>query len=465
MKELYSFQQKAVDSCMNYLSSSSKDPVCVVIPTSGGKSLIISEVAKRIGKNILVLQPSIELLKQNLEEAKELGVDNISVYSAGMKLKELGGDVTFATLGSIKKDVKELKKLGIDIVCCDEIHYKFSEVKGSEFRTFMKELAPKKVIGFTATPYKPTSTKAGVKLKMLNRLPNKFIKDIIHVTQIKEIIDGGFWTPINYEIHTFDGSGLILNSTASDFTDESVKEVLKAEGVNNNTYLRVKKLLADGYTSILVFVDCVETAKKMVEYVPNSTYVSADTLDSERAERVSKFKSGEINVMFNYGVYTTGFNFPALQVVILSRPTNSLALYYQIVGRVVRLFKGKSIGLFIDFCGNYSRFGRVEDQEIVDYPGHGWSVFREEILITNVFLNGLYKVTKTDINSKRKFVPFGESVVLSFGKFEGKTVQQIKKSALWYLTFIYSNFEFNTPDKVMLKEEIEIVLKEDAISG
>jgi len=71
--------------------------------------------------------------------------------------------------------------------------------------------------------------------------------------------------------------------------------------------------------------------------------------------------TGKIKVLVNSGVLTTGFDYPELDTVIMGRDTMSLALYYQIVGRSIRIHPNKKEAYIVDMCKNVDRFGKVED--------------------------------------------------------------------------------------------------------
>jgi DNA repair protein RadD len=66
----------------------------------------------------------------------------------------------------------------------------------------------------------------------------------------------------------------------------------------------------------------------------------------------------------NVGVLTTGFDYPELEAVLMARSTMSLALYYQIIGRVMRPHKNKESGWFVDLGGNVDLFGKIETMQI-----------------------------------------------------------------------------------------------------
>lgn len=70
--------------------------------------------------------------------------------------------------------------------------------------------------------------------------------------------------------------------------------------------------------------------------------------------------------MTNCGVLTTGFDYPELDTIVVARPTMSLVLWYQIVGRAIRPHRSKNSAWIVDLCGNIQRFGKVEDLHLVE---------------------------------------------------------------------------------------------------
>ena len=91
-----------------------------------------------------------------------------------------------------------------------------------------------------------------------------------------------------------------------------------------------------------------------------------------------------MKVVTNVGVLTTGFDFPELATVVLARPTMSLALYYQMCGRAIRPCKDK-VSWIVDLCGNYKRFGRIDQLELREPEPGKWAVFSGQRQLTNVY--------------------------------------------------------------------------------
>ena len=181
-----------------------------------------------------------------------------------------------------------------------------------------------------------------------------------------------------------------LNSTGADYDDRSLWREFERVGLHTYTLNIVRRLLKPKNSiprnGILVFTKFVEDAERLAEDLgPVCEIVSGSTPKKEREEILERFKSGDISVVANVGVLTTGFDFPALDTIVLARPTMSLALYYQMVGRAIRPYEGKD-GWIVDLCGNVEKFGEVKDLEIDPGENGKFSVKSNGKQLTNVLL-------------------------------------------------------------------------------
>jgi len=125
----------------------------------------------------------------------------------------------------------------------------------------------------------------------------------------------------------------------------------------------------------------------VTKYIDGCVIVSGDTSKKEREQILSDFKAGLIPVVANVGVLTTGFDYPELDTIVMARPTMSLALYYQIVGRAIRPHPNKESGWIIDLCGNIDRFGKVEDLKLTEPKAGLWQVENKGKQLTNILFN------------------------------------------------------------------------------
>lgn len=437
---------------------------------NSGKSLIIAQVANQIESPVLVMQPSVELLKQNISKLEAYG-GKATIYSASAGTKEMS-DMTYATLGSVKKLGKEFKARGVKHVLIDEADRSYSPERGSMFKTFMNTLKPEKVIGFTATPIR-LKTIGGIndshsQLCFLNRMRPKYFSDIIHVTQVSTMVENNYWTPINYEEYDFDESTLRLNTTGSEYTEASISKAVAEQDINNTIYLRLKSLLREGRTGILVFVDSVENAKTMARALgKDAACVYGDMNKKDRKSILERFIAGDIKVVVNYSVLGIGFDFPKLSTVVLGRPTNSFSLFYQFCGRVVRIHPDKEKAHVIDFGGNIKRFARIEGITIENYKGHGWGIFSQEGRLLTNYPMGFDPYYKSDIDAKyqRKMIQATqqrENPKMWFGKYSGKYMKDVPLGYFKWLTESGFNFEENE-NTLIMKEHIAQRL-EDAIT-
>lgn len=379
MYKLREYQKKATDTAIEFFNSSGKHRPMLILPTAGGKSLVIATAVKELTGKVIILQPSVELLKQNYMKYDNVikshpDLEPASLYSASVGVKEVGR-VTFATIGSIYN--KPELFYDVEHVLIDECHFVPPE-KGSMYMKFLNALPNVQVLGLTATAFRlktymdPFTGKKFSKINLLNRERPSFFNKFAHITQIKELYDLGFLCPLKYIEMQWDGSFLQVNSTGAEYTENSLKEAIERNDVIKKIPNILDQAFKKGRKACLVFVRAVEEARDLSSITPFSAYVHAETDKKERAEIIKRFKNGSIKTIFNVGILTTGFDFPELDTIILARPTMSLALYVQMIGRGMRLAEGKEYCSILDMCGNLKRFGRVEELRYEDDEQEGW---------------------------------------------------------------------------------------------
>ena len=453
-KTLFPYQSKALEDILGFLFEDKKlkSGICVV-PTGGGKSVILEALSQKLkGEKCLMVVPSQELLLQNYQAILNEG-GNCSLFSASVGRKDVS-DLTLATIGSLKDKGLEFKDFKYIIV--DEAHYKFNAT-GDEaiFKSFLREVKPKKLLGLTATPFMLDSVKGQPALKMLPNMRPKLFQDIIHVTQVKDVIDAGRWAKIEYETHPVNKSSLQVGG--AEYTKESIDLFLKENNVNNRICLKLSELKSE---KTLTFVPTVEIAEKMSQWFNkkydgkySSAVVSALTPKRERLEIVKRFKdlNDTLNHVINYGTLTTGFDFPSLKHILGGRPTMSLALLYQMIGRGCRVSEGKDKMVYYDFCDNTSFFGDVQELTIENCFG-GWKCFIGDNLFTGYPLNCGITVSKSFLARPPKVVNIDYTMKFWFGKYDNVPVFKTPK---FYRDYILKGLNSNP----LLNEE-EVALKE-----
>jgi hypothetical protein len=120
------------------------------------------------------------------------------------------------------------------------------------------------------------------------------------------------------------------------------------------------KRFADGRKGIIYAINKLHASKIAELYCShgiNAVAIDCDTPKDERQMMIEQFKAGEITVLVNVEIFTEGFDCPDVSFIQLARPTKSLALYLQQVGRGLRMVAGKEKTIIIDNVGLYNYFG------------------------------------------------------------------------------------------------------------
>lgn len=383
---LRDYQQKASDAAVSFFNNKAKKTNAImVLPTGAGKSIVIADIAHRLNDYVLIFCPSREIVEQNFKKLCSYGILDCSIYSASFNSKEISR-ITFATIGSVKSHPELFAHFKNIIV--DECHL-VNPIEGM-YKDFF-DAVKCKVLGLTATPYRLSSSRDfGSMLKFITRTKPHVFSEVIYHVQVSTLLDMGYLSKVNY--YPMNPTGwnelnLKINTTGADYTDKSVQK--EYERIDFYSYIvhivqRLMNPKAGGKRKgILVFTRFLKEAERLTMSIPGCVIVSGDTPKKERERILEMFKVGEIPVVANVGVLTTGFDYPELDTVVMARPTMSLAMYYQIVGRCIRPYKGKT-AWFVDLCGNINRFGEVSDLHLKDTGNGKWAVFSKGRQLTNV---------------------------------------------------------------------------------
>lgn len=392
--KLRPYQEEASRRAVAYLQDMDRHSNgIIVLPTGSGKSLTIADIAYNMNSNILVLQPSKEILQQNYAKMRAY-TKNCSMYSASVNKKEISR-ITFATIGSIFRKPEQFAHFKYIIV--DECH--LTDADDGMYRQMFAKLGVK-VLGLTATPYRLYSqmyivnNDTGNKRKNYGKLDKdklkegesfvgestlKFItnikggnfKDVLYCVQVKDLVRQGFLAHTRYfEVMPpkYANMTMYKNSTGSDFSESSMRFVYDKCDMHGWTIGILTRLLYNSTIprkGIIVFTKFVEEATALAQAFGDiAGYVHGGMNKKEREQMLDDFRSGKKKIMFNASCLVVGFDYPELDTLVMARPTLSLSVWYQVVGRILRPHPDKSESWVVDLCGNFSRFGKVEDLEV-----------------------------------------------------------------------------------------------------
>lgn len=437
-------QSEPIAKAIQFFQEKKPKPSLIVLPTAWGKSILTAFVAKNTDDRLLVLQPSKELLEQNYCKYMSLCGDfgtNAGIYSASFGRREIA-QITYATIGSIKNLGETFKRYGFTKMLIDEAHL-YPREADSMLGRFLKDSGITHVLGITATPVKLQTNRdrdgqTFSKLVMLTSRSKKgnFYKDIIHVGQVQEMVRLGFWSPLLYETASFDDSLLVFNSSKSEYTEDSVQRAYDANGGTQGITDTLDKHPERKH--VLAFVPSVQDAIDLSQRYPNSGVIYGEQDKREREQTVARFRSGEIRVLFNVRVLSTGFDFTGIDCIVLGISTASIALYYQIIGRGTRIDPEKRDCLISDLGGNVERFGRVED--IIFEKGRLWRMFGTGgRLLSGIPIHDIGKYSREDTQAidAQKVAPIE---VMPFGKYQGERIANIP---LNYRQWMIRSFDWN----------------------
>lgn len=396
---LRDYQQESSDAAASFFQTKNDRNGLLVLPTGAGKSLVIADIAFRLGAPLLVLQPSREILSQNYAKLRSYGVEDCSIYSASLNSKKISR-ITFATIGSIMAHIDDFDHFKYIIV--DEAHC--VNASQGQYKQFFDKVK-RKILGLTATPYRlstalqyldrngkqcfrPKDEEGSQKfderiishdlrmetrcvLKFLTRTRPRVFHDVVYQVDISTLLSRGYLAKVEYfDLSIVDQSRLRRNSTGMDFDDKSLQNEYKQTNFSEYLLEIVLRLLhpksGQNRRGILVFAKSIEECQQLCKRLPSCAVVTGSTPKREREDILENFRLGCINVLINCCVLTTGFDYPELDTVVMARPTMSLALYYQIVGRGIRPHSSKKSLWFVDLCGNIKRFGKVEDLHLAE---------------------------------------------------------------------------------------------------
>ena len=318
--QLRTYQLHAVDQIRAAFKDTKRVVLC--LPTGAGKTVVFSEIVRRVlekGNKVAIITHRRELLSQagKLNRCDILMVETLN--------------------NQIKRGVVNLADY--DLLVIDEAHIgNFSKILEG-FGGF--------VIGATATPVsKPPMAQRYGKL--------------IDSVSISDLIEEGYLcTPKTYAMHPVDTSKLA--SRMGEFTAQSLNDAFNRPQVYDGVVHEFCRKWAD--KKAIVFCVNIEATKAtwlqfMLKLGLERVYqVHSEQPTELRAKIMADFIASKDGILVNCGIATTGFDCPDIEVVVVNRATQSVALWLQMVGRGSRPSAGKSEFTILDFGENVHRLG------------------------------------------------------------------------------------------------------------
>ena len=357
------YQRAAIEALYDYFSASSGNPL-VVMPTGTGKSLCIAgftreAIAAYGDTRVLILTHVKELIQQNFMTMLRAWPEApAGIYSAGLSRRDIRAQILFAGIQSIHRHAYQVQRC--DLVLIDEAHL-LGRGDSGMYRSFLAQLNEinaglLKVVGFTATPYRLDSG-------MLHEGKDRLFTDIAFQVPVLEMIQQGYLCPVvpKQTSTQLDVGG--VGTRGGEFIAKDLEAAVDRDEVTRAAVAEIVQH-GEGRGSWLVFCSGVAHARHVRDAIRehgiSAETVTGDTPGPERDGILAAFKAGRLRCVTNANVLTTGFDAPGTDLIALLRPTKSVGLYVQMVGRGTRLAEGKDDCLVLDFAGNTARHGPID---------------------------------------------------------------------------------------------------------
>lgn len=359
MVTLRPYQQEAVQAALRHFRRS-REPALIVLPTGAGKSLVIAELARIAKGRVLVLAHVRELVEQNAAKFAAHGLD-AGIYSAGLERKERDAKVIFGSIQSVAR-ADDAFFHGFSLLVIDEAHRVSmdGETQYAQVVHRLRTLNPALcVLGLTATPYRlglGWIYQVHEQRRLVRTDEERFFHRCVYELPLRHLIESGYLTRpivIDAPVAAYDFSRLSLRAGSASFAAAEVEAVLKDQSrVTPGVVANIVDVAKDRH-GVMIFAASVRHAREILELLPpgESALVVGDTEADERDAIVERFKARELRFLVNVSVLTTGFDAPHVDVIALLRPTESVSLFQQIVGRGLRLSPGKTDCLVLDYTG------------------------------------------------------------------------------------------------------------------
>ena len=361
MITLRPYQSASIDCLWAHLAARPDNP-CIVMPTGAGKSPTMAAIVHRAltefpGTRICVVAHVRELVAQNAEKLYRYWPDApVGIYSASLGKRDTHTPILFASIQSVYNRAFELGRF--DLILIDEAH-RIPVAGEGMYRKFIDDCTKAnphlRIIGLTATPYRLGAGNVCGPEYMLNSICYEAsVRDLIEQGYLCKLVSKGGLARANLaDVHVRGGEYVAKELDAAVNTDSLVRKAV-AEMV---------RLCADRHAWIVfcASVDHAERVSRILgEHDIEAPVIEGNTATQIRDMQIGRFQRGEVRVLCNVNVLSEGFDAPHVDAVILLRPTKSAGLYYQQVGRGLRLHPSKQNCLVLDFAGNISEHGPID---------------------------------------------------------------------------------------------------------
>jgi DNA repair protein RadD len=280
-----------------------------------------------------------EILQQTSAKLRDFGVRH-GIIAAGYD--ESDHNVQVASVMSLARRLDRWREWAPTLIVIDEAHHAAADT----WKRILAAFPDADLLGLTATP------------RRLDGKPlDEFFDELIVGPPIGDLIDGGYLSAVTVFTPPRQPNLSKVKIRAGDYAVDQLSQVMSGGMIINGAVEEYQRLCA-GAPAIAFCVDIAHSklvANAFRRRKWRAEHVDGDTPRQERRDLIAALDNGEIDVLTNCALISEGLDVPGVEAAILLRPTRSLALYLQMVGRALR--PGKDLAYVLDHSGNVYRHG------------------------------------------------------------------------------------------------------------
>lgn len=322
------------------------DRLLLVSPTGSGKTVMFAYITSRANamqRKVLIAAHRVELIDQISRALRTFDVPH-GVIAPGFE--RTNHNVQVASIFTLARRLHTIEEP--DLIILDEAHHAIANT----WSRLLEQFQDSRVLGVTATPERMDGRGLGASVG------GHFDKLIVGPDVAELIADGHLAKPKIY------ASPRHLNFEdvrvrGGDFANDQLQTILTRPEIVGDTVEHYNRLIP-GKRCIAFCVSVAHAEAVQSNFAFHG--IASESIDGtmsseERGSKIRRFSRGDIKVLTSCDLISEGFDVPALDAVMLLRPTRSLSIYLQQVGRCLRPSEGKEFAYILDHVGNVARHG------------------------------------------------------------------------------------------------------------
>lgn len=333
------------------------DNVMLQMPTGTGKTIVFTSVVKDIRKWCVEHSPESKILivahrKELIDQAsRKLGAIPHGIIQSG-KRQRLDLPIQVASIQTFisRRNYDTMLRLRFDFIIIDEAHHSMAP----GYQKLWDMFPNSKKLGVTATPWRMshsgfTSLFGDIVLSKSIEwfVNNEYLSNYDYIS-IKKNSD------IQHAVNAIDKYG-----ADGDYSDAELSSKFDCDKIRAKLYQSYETFVK-GKKGIIYAIDRQHASNICELYAVHGVricMIDGTTPVEERNRLIDEFRAGTIQVIVNVNIFSEGFDCPDIEFIQLARPTKSLSLYLQQVGRALRISPNKDHSVVLDNVGLYNRFG------------------------------------------------------------------------------------------------------------